>query len=98
MRFVSCMRVDPSTHVSALSAIAKRLDSYLQTHPYVEDGVFEEMSQLAQKLNNDALLEQCQVRHPFLVTDKFTATRGLLSYLPKKIPLLSDKKIRSIAA
>lgn len=77
MRFVSCMRVDPSTPVSALSAIAKRLDSYLQTHPYVEDGVFEEMSQLAQKLCNDALVEQCQVRtkHYFVTSYKQTNSR-----------------------
>ncbi|KAG8198143.1 hypothetical protein JTE90_006895 [Oedothorax gibbosus] len=60
MRFVSHMRVDPSTPVTALSAIARRLDAYLQTHPYIGDGVFEEMAHLAAKLGNDALVEQCQ--------------------------------------
>lgn len=61
MRYISHMKVDSTTSIHALVAIMKRLDSYLQTHPYLEDDVFEEMMNLATKLNNERLLNQCQV-------------------------------------
>ncbi|XP_054710117.1 uncharacterized protein LOC129219838 [Uloborus diversus] len=60
MRYVSLMKANSCTSVHALSAIMKRLDSYLQAHPYIEDAVFEEMTQLATKLSNNRLLNQCQ--------------------------------------
>ncbi|CAL1290901.1 unnamed protein product [Larinioides sclopetarius] len=61
MRFVSHMKVDSTTSVNALVTIMKRLETYLQTHPYLEDGIFEEMAQLTTKLNNPTLTSQCQV-------------------------------------
>ncbi|GFS29397.1 pleckstrin homology domain-containing family G member 4B [Nephila pilipes] len=61
MRFVSHMKVDSTTSVNALVTIMKRLESYLQDHPYLEDGIFEEMAQLTIKLNNPNLSNQCQV-------------------------------------
>ncbi|GFR25936.1 pleckstrin homology domain-containing family G member 4B [Trichonephila clavata] len=61
MRFVSHMKVDSTTSVNALVTIMKRLESYLQEHPYLEDGIFEEMAQLTLKLNNPNLSNQCQV-------------------------------------
>ncbi|GFY64876.1 pleckstrin homology domain-containing family G member 4B [Trichonephila inaurata madagascariensis] len=61
MRFVSHMKVDSTTSVNALVTIMKRLESYLQEHPYLEDGIFEEMTQLTLKLNNPNLSNQCQV-------------------------------------
>ncbi|GIY40296.1 pleckstrin y domain-containing family G member 4B [Caerostris extrusa] len=59
MRFVSHMKVDSTTSVNALVTIMKRLESYLQAHPYLEDGIFEEMTQLTAKLNNPSLTSQC---------------------------------------
>ncbi|XP_035224946.1 uncharacterized protein LOC118197537 isoform X2 [Stegodyphus dumicola] len=60
MRFVSHMKVDSTTSVNALVTIMKRLDAYLEDHPYLEDAVFEEMLLLATKLNNERLLKQCE--------------------------------------
>lgn len=60
MRYVSHMKVDSTTSIHTLATIMKRLDTYLQTHPYLEDDVFEEMINLATKLNNERLLSQCQ--------------------------------------
>nr|XP_042900201.1 puratrophin-1 [Parasteatoda tepidariorum] len=92
MRFVSHLKLDLTDSVS------KRLRSYLQEHPYLEDDFFEEMLQLANRLNNPSLLEQCQAsKVKFEETVELIRTRQRILFLEdedtEKQPSLRFKSV-----
>jgi hypothetical protein len=58
MKYIS--RVKPEDQTS-IEPTVKQLRQYLMAHPPLASEHFTEMIQLAKKLNNDKLIEQCKV-------------------------------------
>uniref|UniRef100_T1J0M6 DH domain-containing protein n=1 Tax=Strigamia maritima TaxID=126957 RepID=T1J0M6_STRMM len=61
MKFVSRMKMEQNMAGSQLTQLMKALQTYLQNHPPISNDVFQEMINLANKLENDKLLDQCKV-------------------------------------
>ncbi|XP_076337007.1 puratrophin-1-like [Tachypleus tridentatus] len=59
MKFVSKMKVEQLS-TSGLVKMLKQLQDYLEDHPPITDEVFQEMLNLATKLENKKLLDQCK--------------------------------------
>ncbi|XP_076357905.1 uncharacterized protein LOC143250793 isoform X3 [Tachypleus tridentatus] len=61
MKFLSKMEVEEPT--SNLMKMLKSLQDYLDNHPPIPDEIFQEMEQLATKLGETNILDQCKVAH-----------------------------------
>ncbi|XP_076112439.1 puratrophin-1-like isoform X2 [Mytilus galloprovincialis] len=61
MKFVASMKMDHSTTLEGLEKLLRSLELYLRHHPAMTEATFASMSELAQQLQNDKLLEQCRV-------------------------------------
>ncbi|XP_052062910.1 uncharacterized protein LOC127702659 isoform X3 [Mytilus californianus] len=61
MKYVASMKMDHSTTLEGLEKLLRSLELYLRHHPAMTEATFASMSELAQQLQNDKLLEQCRV-------------------------------------
>lgn len=61
MKYVASMKMDHSTTLEGLEKLLRSLELYLRHHPAMTEATFASMSELAQKLQNEKLLEQCRV-------------------------------------
>ncbi|GAB6030421.1 hypothetical protein CHUAL_007297 [Chamberlinius hualienensis] len=61
MKFVSRLKMDQCMTSDQLSCLMKHLHNYLDNHQPLGDETFVEMIELASKLSNERLLEQCKV-------------------------------------
>ena len=61
MKYVASMRMEHCATASGLDKLLRSLEHYLQQHPPMNDETFVHMIDMAQRLHNEKLLEQCRV-------------------------------------
>ncbi|XP_064611995.1 puratrophin-1-like isoform X2 [Liolophura sinensis] len=61
MRYVASMKMDSSATADRLAKLLKSLELYLREHPPITDETFKFMTEQADRLHNDRLLEQCNI-------------------------------------
>ena len=61
MKYVASMRMEHCATASGLDKLLHSLEHYLQHHPPMSDDTFLHMMDMAQRLHNDKLLEQCRL-------------------------------------
>jgi hypothetical protein len=61
MKYVASMKMDHSTSLEGLEKLLRSLELYLRQHPAMTEATFASMTELAQNLQNDKLLDQCRV-------------------------------------
>ena len=60
MKYVASMKMESCATPEGLEKLLRSLDLYLQEHPPITEETFKHMSEIAHKLKNDKLVEQCQ--------------------------------------
>lgn len=68
MKFVSRLKMDQYSSPDQLLCLMKHLHRYLDSHPTLGEETFTEMIELAKKLENERLLEQCKVSRNLLTS------------------------------
>lgn len=63
MRFVSHMTMDNLTNSEVLNELIKHLQDYMDDHPVIPEETFQEMTDIALKLENERLVDQCKIAH-----------------------------------
>ncbi|XP_067142628.1 uncharacterized protein [Centruroides vittatus] len=63
MRFVSHMTMDNLTNPEVLNELIKHLQDYMDDHPVIPEETFQEMTDIALKLENERLVDQCKTAH-----------------------------------
>ena len=61
MKYVASMRMEHCASAPGLDKLLRSLEHYLQHHPPMSDDTFRHMMDMAQRLHNDKLLEQCRL-------------------------------------
>ncbi|XP_013778236.2 uncharacterized protein LOC106462819 isoform X2 [Limulus polyphemus] len=61
MKFVSHLKTEKITHPKELMKLIKSLQDYVDNNPPIREEAFKEMLDLATKLENDSLFEQCKI-------------------------------------
>lgn len=61
MKYVASMKSEHCNTVEGLDKLLRSLEVYLRDHPVMKEETFVSMLELAQKLNNEKLVEQCRV-------------------------------------
>lgn len=61
MRFVSRMGISSTQSAEGLVLQIRSLQEYLEDHPSITEEVFTEMTELATRLGNEKLVEQCKI-------------------------------------
>ena len=61
MKYVASMRMEHCASAPGLDKLLRSLEHYLQHHPPMSDDTFHHMMDMAQRLHNDKLLEQCRL-------------------------------------
>ena len=60
MKYVASMKMESCATPEGLEKLLRSLELYLQEHPPITDETFKHMLEIAHKLKNDKLVEQCQ--------------------------------------
>lgn len=61
MKYVASMKMEHCSTVDGLDKLLRSLEVYLHDHPMMKEETFVSMMDLAQKLRNEKLMEQCRV-------------------------------------
>ncbi|XP_069113998.1 puratrophin-1-like isoform X2 [Argopecten irradians] len=61
MKYVASMKMEHCSTVEGLDKLLRSLQSYLRDHPMMKEETFVSMMDLAKKLRNEKLMEQCRV-------------------------------------
>ena len=61
MKYVASMKMETAATPAGLDKVTSSLDLYLREHPPIADTTFNSMLELAERLENDKLHEQCRV-------------------------------------
>ena len=77
MKYVASMKMEHCATPEGLEKLLRSLELYLQEHPPITDDTFKHMSEIAHKLKNDKLVEQCQTaENRCQETQKMLTLRG----------------------
>ncbi|KAL4234273.1 Pleckstrin y domain containing [Mactra antiquata] len=77
MKYVASMKMEHCATPEGLEKLLHSLELYLQEHPPISDDTFISMSDIAKKLGNDKLLEQClTAQNRCQETQKMLTCRG----------------------
>ena len=77
MKYVASMKMEHCATPEGLEKLLRSLELYLQEHPPITDDTFKHMSEIALKLKNDKLVEQCQTaENRCQETQKMLTLRG----------------------
>lgn len=77
MKYVASMKMEHCATPEGLEKLLHSLELYLQEHPPISEDTFTNMSDIAKRLGNDKLLEQClTAQNRCLETQKMLTLRG----------------------
>ena len=101
MKYVASMKMEHCATPEGLEKLLRSLDLYLQEHPPITEDTFKHMSEIAHKLKNDKLVEQCQTaENRCQETQKMLTLRGntLRQFKEQLVQETSASKTQSTAA